>query len=42
VTPLRYPHFGVFTHPPEESYLTLMERSALILGDAHQVLCVKG
>lgn len=38
MTPLRYPHFGVFTHPPEESYLTLMERSALILGDAHQVL----
>ena len=38
VTPLRYPHFGTFTHPPEESYLTLTERSAIILGDAREVL----
>lgn len=38
VTPLRYPHFGVFAHPPEESYITLAERSMLVLGDAHGVL----
>ena len=38
VHPLAYPRFGVFSHPPEEPYLTVMERSALILGDAHAVL----
>lgn len=38
VQPLRYPHFGVFHHPSEEDYLTITERSALILGDAHRVL----
>lgn len=38
VTPIAYPRFGVFHHPPDESYLTVMKRSALILGDAHQVL----
>lgn len=36
--PLRYPHFGIFEHPPSEDYLTLLERSALIRGDAQAVL----
>lgn len=38
VRPISYPHFGVFEHPPADPYLTVMERSALVLGDAAQVL----
>lgn len=38
VTPIAYPRFGTFTHPPAADYLTVMERSALVLGDAHEVL----
>ena len=38
VARLSYPHFGVFEHPRDEDYLTVMERSVLIMGDAHAVL----
>ena len=38
VVPIAYPRFGTFQHPPEADYLTVMERSALILGDASAVL----
>lgn len=37
-TSIAYPRFGTFEHPPEADYLTVMNRSALILGDAHEVL----
>ena len=38
VTPLQCPHFGILTHPAEEGYATLTQRSVLVLGDAHRVL----
>lgn len=38
VAPIAYPRFGTFVHPPQADYITVMQRSALVLGDAHAVL----
>lgn len=38
VRPIGHPRFSVLRHPPKDPYRSVLERSALILGDAHEVL----